>query len=90
MNTFDLKRDKTRLTRERPGRGTPVFERLCASEVLQPAVSVEAGDGDPCSSKDLSVIDVLETTGVPENTHVGIRASASKKVARPIAQVKFI
>ena len=38
-------------------------------------ISVEAGDGEPCDSKDTRVIDVLETTEVPENGHVGIRAS---------------
>ena len=39
-----------------------MFEGQCASEVLQSAISVEVGDGDPCGSKDARVIDVLETT----------------------------
>lgn len=32
------------------------------------AISGEIGDGDPCDSKDTGVIDVLETTEVPEKT----------------------
>ncbi|GAB0175367.1 hypothetical protein GRJ2_000001900 [Grus japonensis] len=67
-----------------------MFEGQCASEVLQSAISVEVGDGDPCSSKDARVIDVLETTEVPENGHIGIRASPPKKVAGSIAQLKCI
>ncbi|KAM9628635.1 uncharacterized protein ACIBXB_017819 [Morphnus guianensis] len=67
-----------------------MFEVLCASEVLWSAISVEVGDGDRCSSKDARVIDVLETTEVPENGHVGIRASPPKKVAGSIAQLKCI
>lgn len=37
----------------------------CASEVLCSTVSVEAGDGDACSSEDTRVAGVLETTEVP-------------------------
>lgn len=40
-------RDKTRLSRNKPGSDTPVFERWRASEVLWSALSVEVGDGDP-------------------------------------------
>ena len=67
-----------------------MFEGQCASEVLQSAVSVEAGDGDPCGSKDARVIDVLDTAEVPENGQVGIRASPPKKVAGSIAPLKCI
>ena len=51
---------------------------------------MEVGDGDPCSSKDTRVIDVLEPTEVPVNGHVGIRASPNKKVAGSIVPVKCI
>ena len=67
-----------------------MFEGWCASEVLRFAISVEVGDGDPCGSKDARVIDVLETTEAPENSHIGIRASPPKKVAGSIAQLKCI
>ncbi|GAB0182992.1 mitochondrial enolase superfamily member 1 [Grus japonensis] len=65
-----------------------MFEGWCASEALWSAVSVEVGDGDPCGSKDARVIDVLETMEVPENGHIGIRASLPKKVAGSVAQLK--
>lgn len=65
-------------------------EEWCASEFLQSAISVEVGDGEPCNSKDARIIDVLETTEVPENGHVGIRASPPKKVAGSVAQLKCI
>ncbi|KAK4830259.1 hypothetical protein QYF61_009352 [Mycteria americana] len=68
----------------------PVFEGQCASEVLCSTVSVEVGDGHPCSSKDESVMDVLEITEAPENGHVGIRVSPRKKVTGSIAQLKCI
>ena len=58
-----------------------MFEGWCASEVLCSAILVEAGDGEPCDSKDARVIDVLETVEVPENGHIGIGASPPKKVA---------
>ena len=67
----------------------PMFEGWCASKVLQSAISVEVGDGDPCS-KDGRVMDALEITEAPENGHVGIRASPPKKVAGSIAQLKCI
>ncbi|KAK4820971.1 hypothetical protein QYF61_009437 [Mycteria americana] len=67
-----------------------MFEGWCASEVLRSAVSVEVGDGDPCGSKDKRLMDVLETTEVPENGHIGIRAFPPKKVAGSIAQLKYI
>ena len=54
------------------------------------AISVEAGDGDPCDSKDVRVVDLLETTEAPENSHTGIRACSSKKVAGSVAQLKCI
>jgi len=89
---LDLKgeRDKTRLARDKPVRGTPMFEGWCASEVLQSIISVEVGDGDPCSSKDARLIDVLETMKVPENGHVGIRAAPPKKMVGSIAQLNSI
>lgn len=62
----------------------------CAGEVQCSAVSEEVGDGDPCSSKGTRIIDVLETVEVPENGHVGIRASSPKKVVGTIAQLKCI
>ncbi|GAB0183074.1 hypothetical protein GRJ2_000772700 [Grus japonensis] len=68
----------------------PIFEEWCAGEVLWSAVSVEVGDGEPSGNKDARVIDVLETTEAPENGHVGIRSSRSKKVERSIAQLKCI
>ena len=74
-------RDKSRLARHKPGGGTSIFEGWCTRKLLQSAVSVEAGDGDPCGSKDARAMDVLETTEVPENGHVGTRASSPKKVA---------
>lgn len=43
------------------------------------AVSVEVGDGDPCSSRGTRVIDVFETMEVPESGHVGIRAPFPKR-----------
>ncbi|KAK4832453.1 hypothetical protein QYF61_023177 [Mycteria americana] len=67
-----------------------VFEGQCDSEVLRSAISVEAGDEDPCSSKDARVMDVLETTEAPENGHVGIRTSPPKKAVGSIAQLKCI
>jgi len=67
-----------------------MFEGPCASEVLRSAITVEVRDGDPHSSKDTRVIDVLETTEVPENSHIGIRASPPIKVAGSIAQLKCI
>ncbi|KAK4832285.1 LOW QUALITY PROTEIN: hypothetical protein QYF61_021684 [Mycteria americana] len=67
-----------------------MFEGQCASEVLRSAVSLEVRDGDPCSSKAKRVIDVLETTEVPENGHRIIRASPPIKAAGSIAQCKCI
>ncbi|GAB0206658.1 hypothetical protein GRJ2_003131400 [Grus japonensis] len=67
-----------------------MFEGQCASKVLQSAVSVEVGDGDPCGSKDAGVIDVLEIMEAPENGHIGIRASPLKKVMGSVAQLKCI
>ena len=81
-------RDKTRLARGKPRGGTPMFERQSASKVLQSAASVEVWDGDPCGSKDARVIDVLETTEAPDNSHAGIKASPPKKVVGSIACLK--
>ena len=83
-------REKTRLARDKPRGGAPMFEGQCAGEVLRSAVSVEAGDGEPCDSKDARVMDVLETAEAPENGHVGITASSPRKVAGSIAQMKCI
>lgn len=47
-----------------------MFEGQHASQVLQCAVSMEAGDGDPCGSTATRVIDVLETMKATENGHV--------------------
>lgn len=68
--------NKTRLDRDKLGGTTPIFEECCSRQVLQSAISVETGDEDPHGSKDRRVIDVLETTEVPKNGHVGIRASS--------------
>ena len=69
-------RDKTRLARDKPGGGMPMFKGCCASEVLQSAISVEVGDGDPHSGKESRGFDVLETMGVTENSHIGTWASS--------------
>lgn len=55
-----------------------MFER-CPSKVLLSAISVEAGDGDPISSKDSRVDDV------PENVHIGIRISPPKNALGSVA-----
>lgn len=55
-----------------------MFEGQRASQLLQSAVSMEAGDGDPCGSIATRVIDVLETTKAPENGHVGIGTSPKR------------
>lgn len=57
------------LTRYKPGGGMPKFKGCCANEILWSDVSVEVGDGDPCSSRDMRVIDVLETTKAADNGH---------------------
>ncbi|KAK4810854.1 hypothetical protein QYF61_008826 [Mycteria americana] len=62
----------------------------CTNVCSTLAISVEVGDGDLCGSKDTRVVDVLETTEVPENSYIGIRASPPKKVAGSIAQLKGI
>lgn len=71
---LDLKweREKTRLARDKPGGGTPMFERWCAIKVLWSALSVEEGYGDLHDSKDTRDTDVLETTEVLENSHTGL------------------
>lgn len=68
--------DKTWLDRNKLGGTTQMFEGCCSRQVLQSAITVEAGEGDPCSSKDRRVI---ETTEVPKNSNVGIRASSLRK-----------
>ncbi|PKU44939.1 hephaestin-like protein 1 [Limosa lapponica baueri] len=67
-----------------------MFGGQCANEVLWSVVSVEVGDGDPCSSENAKIIDVLESKEASENGHVGIRASPHKKVVGSIAQLKYI
>lgn len=62
-----------------------MFEGSCASKV-----SVEVEDGDTCSSKDIRVVDVLETIEEPENGHVGLRVSPPKKTVGSIAQLTLI
>lgn len=57
-----------------------MFERWCANKVLLSAISVEAGDGDPISSKDGKVDDV------PENGHIGIRTFPSKNAVGSVAR----
>jgi len=65
-------------------------EGRCSSEVLQSTVSVKVEDGDPCGSKDARFIDALESMEAPENGHVEIRASPTKKVVGSIGQLKSI
>jgi len=52
------------------------------------AISVEVGDGDPRSSKDVRVVNALGTTEAPENSHTGVRVSPQIKVGGSIAQLK--
>lgn len=82
--------DKSRLTSHNPGDNTPAFEGQCACVVLWSAISVEVGSGDPSSSKDSRVIDVLEIVEAPENFLVEIKDASPQKVARPIAQFQCI
>lgn len=82
--------DKSRLTNHNPGDNTPAFEGQCACKVLWSAISVEAENGDPSSSKDLRLIDVLEIVEVPENFLVEIKDASPQKVARSIAQFQCI
>lgn len=51
---LDLKgeRDKTGVTRDKPGRSMPMFEGQCATKVLLSAALVKAGDGDSYQRKD--------------------------------------
>lgn len=51
---------------------------------------MEAENGDPSSSKDSRVIDVLEIVKVPEYFLVEIKDASPQKVARPIAQFQCI
>ncbi|PKU47277.1 adaptin ear-binding coat-associated protein 1 [Limosa lapponica baueri] len=60
------------------------------SKVLQSVVSVEVGDGDPCSSKDMRGNNKLATTEGSEHSQVGIRACPPKKVAGQLAQLECI
>jgi len=50
-----------------------------APKVPRSAISVEVGDGEPCSSKGARVIEVLETAEVPENGHIGTEASPPER-----------
>lgn len=83
-----MEEDKTSLDKLEGTTG--MFEGCCVRQVLQPAITVWAGDGDPCGSNDRRVIDVLETTEVPESGHVGIRASSLQKAFGSVAQLKHI
>ena len=65
-----------------------MFEGWCASEVLRSAISLEIRDGDPCSSRDARVIDVLESMEAPEDGHIGIRSSPW--VVGSVAQVECV
>lgn len=51
---------------------------------------MKVGDEDPCGSKDTRAINVIETTEVPENGHIGIRAFLSKNVVGSITKLKYI
>lgn len=82
--------DKTRLTRDKPGGSTPVFEGQCTSMVLWSVISEEVGDGDSCASKESRVINVLEMMEAPQNSHIGTGTSPTKKVAGSLAQLMCI
>lgn len=73
-----VKTAKTRLTRDKPGASTLIFEG-CADTVLWSAISMKAGNGDLCGRKDTRVTDVLETTEMHENGDVGIKASSPQE-----------
>ncbi|PKU49300.1 mitochondrial fission process protein 1 [Limosa lapponica baueri] len=73
-----------------PGSSMPVLVGKSTSKVLQSIVSVEAGNGDPCDSKDTRGKDRLPTTEGSEHNQVGIRACPPKKVAGQLAQLKCI
>lgn len=79
-------KDKTRLTRDKPGVSTPVFEGQCASKVLQ-----SGGKGwRHIHCKDTRVIGVLRTREVLGNGHVGVRVSPSKNALEGVGQLKGI
>jgi len=67
-------RDNNRLARDEPASDTPMCKGWCARDILWSAISVEEGDGEPCVSEGARVIEVLETTEVPENGHIGTEA----------------
>lgn len=82
-------KDKTKLTRDKPGVSTPVFEGQCAGKVLQSDVS--GGKGwRHTYCKDTRVIGGSRTREVPENGHVEVRVSLSKKIPEGTAQLKGI
>lgn len=64
-----------------------MFEGQCATKVLQSAISVEVGDGDPYKSKDARVNDVLKIPEVPENGHMN-RSFSPQKGSRVISPTK--
>lgn len=73
---LDLKgeKDKTRLSRDKPGVSRPVFEGQCAGKVLQSDLS--GGKGwTQRHCKDTKVVDMLQIREVPENSHVEISFS---------------
>lgn len=55
-----------------------MFDGQFASQVLQCAVSMEAGDADPRGSTGTRVIDVLETMKAPEDGHIGTGTSPKR------------
>ena len=63
---------------------------LCTNAHNTLAITAEVGIGDPHSNKDIRVADVLEITEVPENNHIGIRASPPEKVSESVTQLKCI
>ncbi|PKU38005.1 rna-directed dna polymerase from mobile element jockey-like [Limosa lapponica baueri] len=73
-----------------PGSSMPVLVGKSTSKVLQSVISVEAGNGDPCGTKDMRSNDSLATTEGPEHSQVGIRACPPKKVAGQLAQLECI
>ncbi|PKU43871.1 nipped-b-like protein [Limosa lapponica baueri] len=68
----------------------PVLLGKRTRKVLQPVVSVEVGDGDPCGRENMRGNDRLATTEGSKHGQVGIRARPAKKVAGQLAQLKCI
>jgi len=83
-------RDDNRITRDKAGSGIPMCKGQCARQVLWSAVSVEVGDEEPCGSKGARVIEVLEPTEAPENSHIAIEAFPPRKGVGSTALLKCI